>query len=305
MPQNQMEKRRFGQTDMNVSVLGFGGSEIGYSNAHPEIVARLLNNALEAGLNVIDTAACYKDSETLIGNAVGHRRNDFFLFTKAGHAAGLNFSDWDPALIAASINRSLSRLKTDHLDLVQLHTCSRAILEKGEVIGALQRARDAGKIRYIGYSGDGDAALFAVQSGLFDALQTSINIADQQAFTLTLPAAAEKRMGVIAKRPIANAAWRHTDSSASIDSYHRPYFDRLKELKYDFLNKPAEDIASVALRFALSAPGVHTAIVGTQNPDRYARNAALLTAGPLPPEQIGDIRARWNAVARPDWVGLS
>ncbi len=303
MAKDVMEKRRFGKTDMHVSVLGFGGYEIGCSSASPEDIARLLNTALDAGLNVLDTAACYKDSEMLIGNAVGHRRKDFFLFTKAGHASGLNFSDWDPSLVEASIDRSLVRLKTDCVDLVQLHTCDRATLEKGDAFRAVERARNAGKTRYIGYSGDGEAALYAVQSGLFDALQTSISIADQEALALTLPIAAEKHMGVIAKRPIANAVWRN--SGVPKEAYHRPYFHRINELKYDFLNKALEESVGVALRFTLAAPGVHTAIVGTENPERYAKNAALLKAGPLPAHECSAIRDRWNAVARPDWGGLS
>ena len=78
-----MEKRRFGGTDMDVSVLGFGSSEIGFSDIAEEKVGRLLNEALDAGLNVIDTAECYGNAEELIGNTVSHRRDDFFLFIGA------------------------------------------------------------------------------------------------------------------------------------------------------------------------------------------------------------------------------
>jgi aryl-alcohol dehydrogenase-like predicted oxidoreductase len=72
-----VEQRQFGKTDMRVSVLGFGGAEIGYEKATPDVVARLLGGALDAGLNVIDTAECYLQSEELIGQAVGSRRKDF------------------------------------------------------------------------------------------------------------------------------------------------------------------------------------------------------------------------------------
>ena len=80
-----MQRRPFGRTDMQVSVLGFGGAEIGFEKATPDAVAALLGDALDAGLNVIDTAECYLQSEELIGKAVSSRRDDFYLFTKCGH----------------------------------------------------------------------------------------------------------------------------------------------------------------------------------------------------------------------------
>src|SRR3954467_7061662 len=90
-----MEKRRLGKTDMEVSVLGFGGSEIGFENVSAEKVKELLESALDAGLNVIDTAECYRGSEELIGQTVAHRRRDFYLFTKCGHPKGVESrADW-------------------------------------------------------------------------------------------------------------------------------------------------------------------------------------------------------------------
>src|SRR5256885_9422080 len=91
-----MEQRRLGKTDMVASVLGFGGSEIGYQRVSGRTVARLLGSALDAGLNVIDTAECYEDSEVLIGRALGPRRREFHLFTKCGHARGWGRADWRP-----------------------------------------------------------------------------------------------------------------------------------------------------------------------------------------------------------------
>jgi aryl-alcohol dehydrogenase-like predicted oxidoreductase len=113
-----MEKRRLGNTDMNVSVLGFGGSEIGYEGASLSAVSKMLNSALDAGLNVIDTAECYVTSEELIGKAIGGRRADYYVFTKCGHERGWSNPDWRPASLWRSIERSLKRLKTDHVDFV-------------------------------------------------------------------------------------------------------------------------------------------------------------------------------------------
>src|SRR4051794_35925157 len=283
-----MEMRQFGKTDMRVSVLGFGGAEIGFEKATPDVVARLLTDALDAGLNVIDTAECYLQSEELIGQTVANRRKDYHLFTKCGHPDSPNTPDWRPDSLLRSIQRSLQRLKTDRVDLVQLHSCSEDDLRKGDVIAALRQARDKGYTRYIGYSGDGGAAKYAVECGAFDTLQISVSILDQEAIDLVLPLARERQMGVIAKRPIGNAVWRNTEKPQN--SYYHTYWERLPKLNYDFLRGDPKQAVSTALRFTLSTPGIHTAIVGTTKPGRWRENAELLAAGPLPKEQYETIR---------------
>jgi len=298
-----MEKRRLGKTDMDVSVLGFGGAEIGFESASPEAVEKLLKSALDAGLNVVDTGECYRGSEELIGQAVSDRREDFYLFTKCGHPHGMESSaNWSQASLLQSIERSLGRLKTDRLDIVHLHSCSESELRKGEAIKALQTARERGYTRYIGYSGDSRAAHFAVECGAFDTLQTSISIADQEAIELTVPLAHKKQMGVIAKRPIANAAWK--TGHKPIQGYHHEYWERLRKLNYEFLrNADLEKAIGIALRFTLSVPGVHTAIVGTKKPERWQENSKLLEAGPLSEPEFHAIRHRWEEYAPRIWIG--
>jgi len=178
----------------------------------------------------------------------------------------------------------------------QLHSCSAQILKRGEVIEVLQRVRASGKVRYIGYSGDRQDALYAVQLGVFDTLQTSINIADQEAIDLTVVKAKERQMGIIAKHPIANAVWR-TGQRPS-DAHLQVYWERLNKLKYDFLAQSFQESLSTALRFTLTVPGVDVAIVGTTNPDRIQSNIALLSAGSLSQVQFEEIRTRWRAVTR-------
>ncbi len=295
-----MERRPFGRTGMAVSALGLGTAEIGYAHAPAAAAHDLLSAALGAGVNIVDTAACYGNAEELIGE-VAARRPEFFLFTKCGHAAGLPLPDWDPEMLEQSIERSLRRLRTDHLDLIQLHGASEELLRRGDVVAVLQRAKTAGRTRFIGYSGDGAAALHAVRCGAFDSLQTSVNIADQESIDLLLPEARARGMGVIAKRPIANAAWRTGQRPAS--PYHHAYWDRLQVLDYDFLRGDLGEAVATALRFTLSTPGVCTAIVGTTVPGRFAENAARLASGPLPAERYEAIRRRWRQVAGPDWRG--
>ena len=153
-----MEKRKFGKTDMEFSVLGFGGAEIGWNGESLETVETLLNSALDAGLNVIDTAAAYKTSEDLIGRAVGKRRKEFYLLTKCGALDAFTREDWSKKGILETIVNSLRNLKTDYLDIAQLHSCDKEILKRGEAIEGLLRAQEKGYTRYIGYSGDNEDA---------------------------------------------------------------------------------------------------------------------------------------------------
>jgi aryl-alcohol dehydrogenase-like predicted oxidoreductase len=293
-------RRDFGKTGIRVSVLGLGGSEIGAARTSQRDVNRIVGAALEAGINVIDTAECYGDSEDKIGRAVGHRRDSCYLFTKCGHPGGvwnrLRFSAWDAKLLRSTIDRSLKRLRTDHLDLLQLHGCPEMILRRGDVIHVLAKAKQAGKVRFIGYSGDDGAALYAVKCEAFDALQVSVNIADQTAIAKVLPVAGEYQLGVIAKRPIANVSW--------LTNYVGTYSRRLNRLRYDFLKLPVAQSAAFALRFTLTCPGVHTAIVGTTKPDHILKNTNSLDAdGLLSMEEFATIRERWARVAEPSWTG--
>ncbi len=299
-----LEKRVLGSTGLMVTALGFGGAEIGYQGVDASSVTRLLNEALDAGLNVIDTAECYTNgvvtSEELIGQAVSHRRDDFYLFTKCGHASGVPTPDWAPETITAHIDRSLKRLKTDHLDLVQLHSCGLEVLKDGSAIAAVQNAQQAGKVRFIGYSGDNEAAQYAVECGAFATLQCSLSVVDQSALDKTLPAAAARNMGVIVKRPIGNAVWRYEQRPDN--DYVVDYWQRWQLLGFPFAGDDAASIASIALRFTLSQPGVTTAIVGTTQPGRWQSNAQTIAEGRLNQDTIDSIRNAWNVTAQSDWT---
>jgi hypothetical protein len=129
-----------------------------------------------------------------------------------------------------------------------------------------------------------------------------VNVADQEAIAHAIPAAQKKEMGVIAKRPIANAAWK--TGRKPENSYHQTYWDRLQKLRYPFLHgHDLENAVATALRFTLSVPGVATAIVGTTKPERWQENARLLEAGSLGEREFEAIRERWEEVAPKTWIG--
>jgi aryl-alcohol dehydrogenase-like predicted oxidoreductase len=321
--QHTVKKHAFGTTGMQVGAIGFGAAEIGFERATDQTVDALLGAALDVGINVIDTAAMYADSEEKIGRALLGRRNQVLLFTKCGlclpprlsltgfflrshrklrRSIGLTDRyeslDWHPLALEWNIEQSLRRLKTDCIDLIQLHSCSEETLRQGEVIEVLHRARKAGKARHIGYSSDGNAGLYAIQCGQFEAVQISINVADQKPLDLALPLATELGIAVIAKRPIANGLWRSIHRPDFV--HHRAYWDRLQTLQYDFLQ--GERAFETAVRFTLSVPGVHTAIIGTTNPAHVLQNAKYAATGCLNQDEFEMIRARWKQVAASNWT---
>ncbi|MBD2844988.1 aldo/keto reductase [Paenibacillus sp. IB182496] len=301
-----MEQRKFGKTDMHVSVLGFGGTEIGMNNkTHSgEDTSKLLNNGLDLGLNVIDTASDNSQIEATIGESLSHRRRHFYLFGKygEGRAVDLPYPDWDPRNIRMGVERSLRRLRTAYLDLAILDNCTREVLAQGELIEAMKRLKEEGLTRYIGYSGDSTDALYAIETGEFDALETSINLADQEAVSLTLAPAEERGMGIIVKRPVANLVWtRSSEATRAPETYER----RLEQLAYPFLDDPPQRLTEIALRFSLSLPQIDTALLRIGSTQQLLDHVGYAARGPLDDELMGLIRRRWREIAEPAWGGLS
>lgn len=298
-----MQRRRLGRTGLEVSVLGFGGAEIGFNqNITQSEVNLMLNTAVDAGLNVIDTAAAYLNSEKMIGEAIAHRRKEIILMTKCGALDGFTRFDWSKKGVQETITQSLRNLRTDYLDVVHLHSCSLEILRQADCIEGLIRALEKGYTRFVGYSGDNEAATYAIELDFFDCLQISVSIADQSAIDNQIPMAVKKDMGIIAKRPLANAVWMSNEKPT--DEYLLPYWERLEVLQYEFLKRPLLEAVSTALRFTMSVPGVATMIVGTTKLYRWQENAKYLAAGNLPNEEYEAIRRRWLEMADETWVGL-
>jgi aryl-alcohol dehydrogenase-like predicted oxidoreductase len=312
-------RRSFGNTSLEVSVLGLGTAEIGFSSTDTSVVSSILDAASEAGINVLDSAAMYGDAEKVLGQLLVGRRDDFLIVTKCGRhlprltgfsrllrrarrdvGAALHMPplEWQSDTLRQNIEDSLRRLRTDLIDVVLLHSCSEEILKRGDCVRVLQRAQAAGKIRYIGYSGDGAAALWAVRSGLFQAIEISVSVADQAAIDGLIPEALSRGLGIIAKRPIANVVWR--SSALPQDTELHVYYDRMRVLDYKFTNEP--DAIAKALRFTLRT-GVHTAIVGTTSLQHMRSNIkAAHNVNEFDPQYV-EIRDRWQKIAAPDWGG--
>ena len=267
---------RLGSTDLKVTRLGYGAAR---SDAiAPDQAELLLNTLLDEGVTFIDTADCYGESEELIGRFLGERMEECVLATKCGCLiVGETGEDYTGPVVANSIDRSLRRLGADHLDLVFIHSCSAEQLRNGGCTESLLAAKDAGKVRYTGYSGDGDDALAAIDMGVFDALQVTFNVVNQEALSEVLPAAEQAGMGVVAKRPIANARLAAAGSPVHRDGV---YWDSARAVLEE--QGVWEDPLELSLRFTLSHDVVSSAIVGTTDVEHARANVRRAAAGPLP-----------------------
>lgn len=283
-----LSNRTFGDTGLNVSILGLGAGQIGAADVPENDASDVLNGALDLGITLIDTAASYGLSEERIGRHLAHRRDEFVLITKGGQAID-GHPDWSTGSVSASIEQSLRRTRSERLDIFFLHSCPVEVLRRGDLQDTLDQAVAAGKVGMAGYSGDNEHLAFAVDSGRFAAIETSINIADQ--WNLRNVVAHLPGLGVIAKRPIANAPWRFAGRPTG--NYAELYWQRLRELQLD---PGGLDWAEFALRFTAYAPGVNTAIVGTAQLANLRRNVEAAHQGLLPPEMLADIDQAWQRV---------
>jgi aryl-alcohol dehydrogenase-like predicted oxidoreductase len=292
------ELRPFGVTGLAVPPLGFGAGSVGDGALDEKEAGRLLNGALDLGLSFVDTAPGYGLSEERIGRHLSHRRAEFVLSTKVGYAVP-GVQDWTGECIALGVDQALVRLRTDVLDVAHLHSCPLETLLRGDVVGALQRAVTAGKVRVAAYSGENEALAWAVVSGAFGAIQASVNACDQRSLGREIALAASGGLGVVAKRPLANTPWNPAAAHPG-DAAAGAYRDRWNALHFHDLGlEPTE----LAIRFAAFAPGVSTAIVGTRRLEHLAQLQAHVARGSLPVEIRTEIESRFAARGQ-DWPGM-
>lgn len=282
-----------------VPALGYGCTAVGQRAVSEDEAARLLNGAVDLGLRLLDTARSYGLSEERIGRHLAHRRSEIILSTKVGYGVE-GYEDWTGPCVSAGIDRALRVLRTEWIDMVHLHSCPLETLRRGEVTGALTRAREAGKIRVAAYSGDNEALRWAVDSGLFGSVETSYSLCDQASRANgSLARAAAKGVGVIAKRPLANAPWRAGPSDAD-DGAAAAYRSRWAAFHEDLGGVPPGE---VALRFAAHERGVHSALVGSSSLEHLRANAGAVARGPLPAELVEALHA-WFAKHGAAWDGM-
>jgi aryl-alcohol dehydrogenase-like predicted oxidoreductase len=288
--------RPFGSTGLAVSVLGFGAGQVGGDDLSEDDAGRILNRALDLGVTLFDTARGYGLSEERIGRHLAHRRGELVLSTKGGYGVD-GVPDWTGEVITRGIEDALRRMRTDVIDVFHLHSCEADVLARGDIQRALEDAVRGGKIRVAAYAGENEALEAAVGVPLFGSIQCSVNIADQRALGGAIPRGGARGLGVIGKRPLANAAWRFGERPHG--DYAEVYWERLQSLQPRL---EGADWANVALRFSAFAPGVSVVIAGTKSVPNLEANVAIVRQGPLDPELVAMLRA-WFAAEDRDWRG--
>jgi aryl-alcohol dehydrogenase-like predicted oxidoreductase len=292
-----LPRRPLGTTGLEVSAVGLGGGPLGDASLSEADAHRLLDAALDAGITLLDTAPSYGASEERIGRWLAPHRDRVVVSTKLGYGVP-DVPDWTGRAITDGVELARRRLRVDTLDVAHLHSCSREVLEHGEVVDALADAVRRGHVRVAAYSGDDEALGYAVASGRFSSVQLSLNPWDRAALDVVLPACRGRDLGVFAKRALGNAPWRFDEPPEAPDLaelYRR--FDVLD------LDPGTLDWAELSLRFAAWQPGVSSALVGTRRPERVAAAVAAVARGPLPDEAEHRLTAAWRRHGT-GWPGI-
>jgi aryl-alcohol dehydrogenase-like predicted oxidoreductase len=305
--------RLLGRTGVDVTALGYGAMELSGAPNGPEIsdteAGRLLNAVLDGGINLIDTSIDYGRSEELIGRHLGRRREEYFLASKCGCPPPELWLKLRPRLtlhrphdyrafnIRIGIERSLRRLRTDRVDLVQVHMSpSRAQLEADGTIETLETLRNQGKIRFIGMSGMLPHLPEHIAMGIFDVFQIPYSAVQREHEDL-ITAAAKAGAGTLIRGGVARGGPAKNWLSEPIDMAPGEGPRRWNAAGlHDLLDGASE--GEFMLRFTLSHPDLSAAIVGTSQFAHLQANLAAAAKGPLAADIYAEASRR---LAQPTW----
>lgn len=280
-----MRYRQLGRTGLRVSEISLGTVEIGMpyglgdnlSAPDAEAAARLLNHALDIGINFIDTARAYGESEAIIGRAVSSRRNEFFLVSKVLPSS------------PASIAESLRLLRTDFIDIMMIHSAPVEVIDRGEVLEALQDWKRKGHIGTIGASVYGEeAAVAAIESGGYDCLQIAYSVLDRNPESRVIALAREKGVGLVARSVLLKGAL--TDRCRHLPAGLADLKCSIERMQV-LAAREHMSLPEMAYRYVLSQELPQTALVGTANLGEIDQAVEFARKGPLPAGLIAEIRS--------------
>jgi len=297
-----MEKRTLGRTGLKVTVLGYGAMELrGAPDAErlamsDDDAGLVLNAVLDNGINLIDTSPDYGVSEERIGKYIAHRRGEYYLASKCGcNIPRPPESDpsqwghtWTRDRLLRNIELSLQRLKTDYLDIWQLHNPSVEQVRSGDLVPVMEEVKRAGKVRHVAISSTLPHITTYIQEGWFDTYQipySALERGEENAIT----AVAESGAGTIIRGGVAKG-------EPGIGKGRAEPWEAWHKANLDELCAEGESRSAFLLRFTISHPHMHTTIVGTRNLDHLAENIGANAAGPLPAEVYAEAKRRLDEI---------
>lgn len=302
-----MKYRKFGSTGLQVSEIGFGAWAIG-GNAHGNSYGptdddeslRSIKTALDLGCTFFDTADCYGfgHSEELLGQALAGSRDRVIIATKGGsdfyHAPPrLNFTE---SHLVFAVEESLKRLKTDYIDLYQLHNPPFSVIEHGRLFEPLEKLKAQGKIRYYGISiHDPAEGLLALKDGHPSAIQVVYNYLRRDAAEELFPRAIAEGIAIIAREPLSNGflVGKYTKDSVFPvgdirhqwpSKYQTQIIHQVEEFSKRVKEGPLSQAQS-ALKFVLSQPAVSTVIPGCKTVQQTEENFRTADLAAVPAQR--------------------
>ncbi len=311
-----IKRRTLGRTQLEVSEIGFGAWALGgaWGNQKDRESLQTLHRAIELGVNFIDTAAGYGKgrSERVIARALSERQERVYVATKIHPLPG----PWPPSpyckaeerfpedYLRKMVDERLDNLVTERLDLLQLHTWTRAWNKAPKPLEVLKNLQAEGKVRFIGVSTpepDQNSVIDLIRAGYLDTLQLVFNIFEQEPAAELLPTAAEHKVGVIVRVPFDEGALTgkfSADTEFNSDDFRSKYFagDRLartvarvQQIEQDIADTGLT-MAQVALKFVLAHPAVSTVIPGIRNVRQAKMNTEVSELADLPDSLLRKLR---------------
>ena len=273
-----------GRTGLQVTRLGYGA---GHRKPMDDDQRKaILNAVLDSGIDYIDTADDYGNSEELIGRYLSHRSSEFHLATKCGGSPSGHV--WTRVNCLRNMRESLQRLKTESVDVMQLHNPTVEECERGGLVDALQEMRAQGKVRWIGVSTRLPDLPAYLESGVFDVFQIPYSAIERQ-HEDWITRVAEAGAGTVIR---GGAGLGEPGLGYGSHDQWRPF----DEAKLDELREDGESRTAFVLRFTLTHPHAHTIIVGTTNLDHLREDVQAVLRGPLPSDVYSEAKRRLDAV---------
>lgn len=319
-----MQYGPLGSTDLRVSEIGFGCARIGgvFEGSTRQDLVAVLHMAFDAGITFFDTADMYTqgESERLLGAAFHANRSKVVIASKAGYClpsqkravakikplirplirrAGITrhhiptalkgtvTQDFSPRYLITSVEGSLKRLRTDYLDLYQLHSPPASVLQSGDFLEPLEKLKKDGKIRYFGVSCETtDDALICFQYPEISSLQIRLSLLEQSACREVLPRAKRQGVGIIARECFAGGMLAKPLADVPADQISPDRPGQRGIVSFHAVVEPlGMPLPKAALHFVRQVEGVSVTLLGMRTREHLAENLALLAAAPLSESQ--------------------